>query len=1672
MLEELLEQVAVRDERIRVLSEELERRTRRVDDVERRLEIESRIAGAPIADTTFVQVFWPEKGVPTEARSIRRHIRWDASSQSLSFDLPAVTEDVLRIDVGETPGYWEIEELQLLGVTEEGALASPLLELREEGLASLSVIRGLVKLSVGKSLRLYSLDCDPQLQVLIPKEGRPGKGNLVLNLKVKALGGLHGFRASEHELLTETVNAVVKATCEVEVASLRSSINTLASELSARQQLEGQLSKLFALNEVESSAGSFLREELKKREESNKIVAADLAAARAQLEQSSRTQLELSTVKLELERLTKQLLVREQERDQARREADAARRNVEATQAAIASTRQQVVAPVASHEVERLRGEVERLRLERDRQQTEILRLSGGVASPRSLRQRVAATSLGKKLNRFRLLKIGGGWIKPTQAADCHPSVLQLFNGEYYLRRNPDVAAAGVDPLKHFLERGWREGRDPSPLFNMAYYLRHCPDAVTRQINPLVHYVERGAAEGYSPHALFDVKFYLQQISPQANVANPLLHYLLDGFKQGLDPHPLFSSSYYRHHCTAARQLSVSPLEHYVTEGWRAGYSPYPLFDLAYYQSSYPDVVMAGYEPLAHFVECGNTGPRNPTFLFDTRYYLHENPSVGAAGINALIHYVRFGWKEGRNPHPAFDVAYYLRANPDVARHALEPLSHFISHGNTDLRDPSPMFDMAFYALANPGLVESGVNLLAHFLATRPAGLVNFVSPRQVEAGPLRLVVLLDEWSEAFQVRLEIASSFLRVLRRDQYRPEPGDYVYAPCSEGSCVSPSQLVSALICLAFCKYDFLIFSGDIREPEQIEPSGAITATSSADALVLSGECWTRRKAGLSLEPGAIGRVIRVFHPSAEAVKTVPLSGLGLGNLAVRAGGGAAVLGPGVAARRHALRREPPQHLFHRLSGDKPLVLVFPSMLAVGGVERNTIEVMRIAASKYDFVVVTNERHRAEMGSLHHQAIAHAKLVVDLAELADQSLYLPMLRSLSSALRPDLIWICNGSIWLSENAEEFRETFADVPIVDQQVYDTSAGWIAEFDRRRGLKRFDRYIAINSRIQEKLVNAHGIPANRVDLIHPMMDGRRFQLRELSAEQVQAERGKWGLPSGDVPIFAQVGRLTSQKQPIDFLDMVRRVKAEGIAAYFVLVGAGELAKDCDAYIAQHDLGDIVRRIEFIEDPSTLYPLLSGLVVCSAYEGLPIVVLENLAMGVPVLSTNVGDVKLVVEGYGSGLISDGSGGEAMFEAFRSFYGNLDGYRQAARQNADAVNHRFSEKTIGAQYDGCFESARLQRGFDIRVGSSRGISVVMPTYNRVDQLRKTLSACIRYSGGIPIEFVVVNDGSRDGTREFLEQLGTQVPNLIHRTVTNGGPGQARNLGASLARNEVIMFVGDDAEPIDPLFFSTHLDLHVRDTSTSLAVLGKMIWPDHPQDDVSFVMQHIQGVGGEQFGYADLRPYQVLDWRFFYTANISVKKSVVENWLTDGFSKAFRFAAWEDAELAYRLSKRPDPLRILYAPSSVAYHQHHYSVDQFLNRQQTAGMMARVMIDLHPELAERVIPAEVLQAMSMPVRHEHNLPLADHLAVIEGIKAYARLLERHHKIGSVHWHKALLYGVFEVAYYQGFLAASSSLDSNFALAYRRVLEMFYRRVQHAFQIEFLGYSPKADKVIPGL
>ena len=242
-----------------------------------------------------------------------------------------------------------------------------------------------------------------------------------------------------------------------------------------------------------------------------------------------------------------------------------------------------------------------------------------------------------------------------------------------------------------------------------------------------------------------------------------------------------------------------------------------------------------------------------------------------------------------------------------------------------------------------------------------------------------------------------------------------------------------------------------------------------------------------------------------------------------------------------------------------------------------------------------------------------------------------------------------------------------------------------------------------------------------------------------------------------------------------------------------------------------------------------------------------------------------------------------------------------------------------------------------------------LSVVIPTCNRRPKLERCLAALARQSI-LPQEFevVVIDDGSVDGTREWLD--GQSFPFALRcLQQTHSGPGTARNLGVAHALGELVLFIGDDIYG-DERLLEEHLQAHAENPEAGAAVLGHIDWP--PDTTPNAVMDFVCGDAMLQFAYSYIPSAPALDHRFFYTSNISLKRRFLDDAAADGiaFDPSFRRAAFEDSEFAYRLL--PRGLTIKYAERARAFHDHSMDLASFSRREFGAGEMAVVFYRKHP------------------------------------------------------------------------------------------------------------------------
>ena len=274
-----------------------------------------------------------------------------------------------------------------------------------------------------------------------------------------------------------------------------------------------------------------------------------------------------------------------------------------------------------------------------------------------------------------------------------------------------------------------------------------------------------------------------------------------------------------------------------------------------------------------------------------------------------------------------------------------------------------------------------------------------------------------------------------------------------------------------------------------------------------------------------------------------------------------------------------------------------------------------------------------------------------------------------------------------------------------------------------------------------------------------------------------------------------------------------------------------------------------------------------------------------------------------------------------------------------------------------------------------------LSVIIPTHNRADILKTCLEKIIAQQG-VDFELIVVDDGSTDDTEKIVKQFinpeGAQALvrlrgiNVLYVRQPASHQAVARNRGVKLATGEIIVFIGDDIF-VEPDFLMKHHDRHVEHQDKNVVVLGYTTWD--PALEITPYMRFLES-SGWQFGYNFLHPKWIgrLDpYKFFYTSNISLKKSFFEK---EQFNENFVFYGWEDIELGYRLWKKHD-MRIYYEPQAIAYHHHVLKASDLATKMRNVGKSAVHFKRLQPAID--VIPMGLKALILRLAGNKYTLPI---------------------------------------------------------------------------------------------
>ena len=313
------------------------------------------------------------------------------------------------------------------------------------------------------------------------------------------------------------------------------------------------------------------------------------------------------------------------------------------------------------------------------------------------------------------------------------------------------------------------------------------------------------------------------------------------------------------------------------------------------------------------------------------------------------------------------------------------------------------------------------------------------------------------------------------------------------------------------------------------------------------------------------------------------------------------------------------------------------------------------------------------------------------------------------------------------------------------------------------------------------------------------------------------------------------------------------------------------------------------------------------------------------------------------------------------------------------------------------------------------GGLPSVSVVIPVKDRAEELRRCLESLkrVRYPAE-QLEILVVDDGSRDETREVARSMGASV---IPSGGEGRGPAAARTRGASVARGEILAFLDSDCAASEEWL----AELAVTFEDPDVAAVGGRVNGMHASSaldryeaEMSSLCLGAQGRSG-QHGK---------DTFYLPSCNLLVRRrDFVES---GGFREELQVA--EDVDLSWRLRDRGR--RIVYTPAGSIVHEHRNRLGAFLRRRFQYGTSEGLLQILHPERRKRMVLPPALAASVLLLASSWLaaswLPaaLGTALIVVDALRFWAKLRRQMLRVSPGRVLRARLRTLASLVYYVSF------------------------------------------------
>jgi glycosyltransferase involved in cell wall biosynthesis len=232
------------------------------------------------------------------------------------------------------------------------------------------------------------------------------------------------------------------------------------------------------------------------------------------------------------------------------------------------------------------------------------------------------------------------------------------------------------------------------------------------------------------------------------------------------------------------------------------------------------------------------------------------------------------------------------------------------------------------------------------------------------------------------------------------------------------------------------------------------------------------------------------------------------------------------------------------------------------------------------------------------------------------------------------------------------------------------------------------DALIAVSPEVRDDLVRLGVARESKFTVVRLGLDlEQRTAAPPDARERVRAELGI----ASESFVVTWLGRMTEIKRVADLLHIFADVRQRGVEAVLVLVGDGPDRSKLERLAGELGIADVVRFTGFRADVGSIYRASDVVALSSANEGTPVSLIEALAAGCPVVTTDVGGASDVVDGGRAGVLVPFGDRRAFADALAELAVSPGRRRELGEAGRRHVRTRYSVERLVEDVDALYRS---------------------------------------------------------------------------------------------------------------------------------------------------------------------------------------------------------------------------------------------------------------------------------------------------------------------------------------------------------------------------------------------